>query len=317
MTAFPLSDRIDDEAARWTARLDGGAMTPADRLALHAWLDEDPAHRTAFEHYQLICDDTAESLPTLAEISPVARPAAIPRRRRPHWWSAAAGLAAAAAIVAFWIVPYFRDTQTVATVAAQRSTLSLPDGSRTDLNAQTAIYTDFRHGRRFVRLEKGEAWFSVAKDKVHPFAVETPGGTVRVTGTQFNVRLAAGGHPEVTLLEGSVAFENAAARLQLSPGEQISPDGEVRRLSAAEIDNVTAWREGRIVLNGLTLGEAAARFAAYHGKTISVAPELAAVQMGGSYALDDLPGFFDALSDERFALRVVRRDTDNFSIVRR
>ena len=311
------TEHIDEQAARWTSRLDGGAMTPADRLALHAWLDEDPAHRIAFEHYQMICDDAAESLPTLAEVSPVARPDPVVRRTLPRWFPAVAGIAAAVALAALWVVPYFRDIQTVATVAAQRSTLSLPDGSRTDLNAQTTLFTDFRHGRRYVRLEKGEAWFSVAKDKEHPFAVETPGGTVLVTGTQFNVRLAPGGHPEVTLLEGTVAFENAAARLQLVPGQQISAAGELRQLSATELDNVTAWREGRIVLTGLTLGEAAARFAAFHGKTITVAPELAVLQMGGSYSLDDLPGFFDALSDERFALRVVRRDTDNFGIVRR
>ena len=317
MNTSSLSDRIDEQAARWTSRLDGGAITPADRLALHAWLDEDPAHRAAFEHYQMICDDTAESLPTLAEVSPVARPDAAPRRRLSRWIPAAAGLAAALAVSTVWIVPYFRDIRTVATVAAQRSTLSLPDGSRTELNAQTTIHTDFRHGRRKIRLEKGEAYFSVAKDAAHPFAVETPGGTVRVTGTEFNVRLSAEGHPEVTLLEGSVAFENAAARMQLVPNQQISSDGELRRLSQGEIENVTAWRDGRIVLNGLTLADAAGRFAAFHGKTITVAPDLASLQMGGSYSLEDLPGFFDALSDDRFALRVVRRDTENFAIVRK
>jgi transmembrane sensor len=311
-----LSERIDEQAARWTARLDGGKMTPADRLALHAWLDEDAAHRTAFEHYQLICDDTAESLPALAQVSAVASPDATPSRSWPRWIPAAAGLAAALVVAALWLVPYFRDTQTVATVAAQRSTLSLPDGSRLDLNAQTTLHTDFRHGERRVRLEKGEAYFSVAKDAAHPFLVETPGGTVRVTGTEFNVRLAAG-RPEVTLLEGSVGFENAAARVKLVPGDQLSADGDLHHLADAELGNVTAWRQGRIVLNGLTLAEAAARFAEFHGKVITVAPELAVMRMGGSYSLDDLPGFFDALSDERLALHVIRRDTDNYAIVRK
>jgi transmembrane sensor len=316
MNPSALSDPIDEMAARWTARLDGGELTTADRLALHAWLDENPAHRAAFERYQLICDDTAESLPVLAQVSTVARPDPVPRRL-PRWIPAAAGLAAALAVAAFWTVPYFRDTRTVATVVAQRSTLSLPDGSRTDLNAQTSLYTDFRRDRRLVRLEKGEAWFSVAKDEAHPFVVETPGGTVRVTGTQFNVRLAANGRPEVTLLEGAVAFENAAARMRLTPGQQISADGDLRQLAADELDNVTAWREGRIVLNGLTLAEAVERFAIFHGKTITVVPEIASLRLGGSHSLDDLPGFFEALSDERFALRVLRRDTDNFAIVRR
>jgi transmembrane sensor len=317
MNAPSLSDRIDEEAARWTSRLDGGELTSTDRLALHAWLDEDPAHRAAFEHYQLICDDTAESLPVLAQVSPVARPDSAGVPRFPRWLVPVAGLAAAVAVAFLWVVPYFRDTQQVATVAAQRSTLSLPDGSRAEMNAQTVLHTDFRRGRRHVRLDRGEAWFSVAKDAEHPFTVETPGGTVRVLGTQFNVRLAATGRPEVTLIEGGIAYENAVARVQLTAGQQISADGELRRLSPDELDNVTAWRDGRIVLNGLTLAEAAARFGAFHGKTIAVGPDVARLEMGGSYSLDDLAGFFDALSDDRLSLKVIRRDADNYGIVRR
>lgn len=311
------TEHIDEAAARWTARLDGGSLTSADRLALHAWLDEDPAHREAFEHYQLICDDTAESLPVVAEVSPVARPdMPVRRRQNLRWISLVAGIAAVLAVTAFWAVPYYRDTQTVATVIAQRSTLTLPDGSRTDLNAQTVLHTDFRRGRRFVRIEKGEAYFSVAKDQAHPFLVETPGGTVRVTGTEFNVRLA-GNRPEVTLLEGSVGFENAAALVKLVPGDQLSSDGELRRLSASEMETVTAWRQGRIVLNGLTLREAAARFAAYHGKNIMVAPEISELQLGGSCSIDDLPGFFDSLTADTLALRVQRPQEGHFAIVRR
>lgn len=310
-------ERIDEQAARWTSRLDGGDLSTADRLALHAWLDEDPAHRAAFEHYQLICDDTAEAIPALARVSSVARPDPAPSRRWPRWIPAAAGLAAALAIAAVWIVPYVRDTQKVATIAAQRSTLSLPDGSRTDLNAQTALFTDFRHGRRFVRLEKGEAFFSVAKDAAHPFFVETPGGTVRVTGTQFNVRLASDGRPEVTLIEGAVEIQNALARLTLAPSQQLSTAGELRTLAPRDLDRITAWREGRIVLNGLTLAEAAGQFAAYHGQRIDVAPELASRQMGGRYALDDLPGFLESLSTDTLALRVIRYDEHHVAIVSR
>lgn len=312
-----LSESIDEQAARWTSRLDGGSMNAADRLELHAWLDESPAHREAFEHYQMICDDTAESLPALAQVSAAAQPAPAPRAKMPRWLPLTVGFAAAVALAALWVVPYFRDTRTVATVAAQRSLLSLPDGSHADLNAQTALYTDFRHDRRFVRLEKGEAFFSIAKDAAHPFVVETPDGTVRVTGTAFNVRLVAGAVPEVTLIEGSVTFEKSSLRVQLTPNQQLSADGELRQLSAGELATVVAWREGRIVLNQLTLAEAAARFAAFHGKKISVVPELAEVRVGGSYALDNLQGFFDALSDETLALRVVRRSNDDFVITRR
>jgi transmembrane sensor len=317
MTNRLSTEHIDEQAARWTSRLDGGELSSVDRLALHAWLDEDPAHRAAFEHYQLICDDTAEAIPALARVSPVAQPDPAPARRWPRWIPAAAGLAAALAIAAAWVVPYVRDTQKVTTIAAQRSTLSLPDGSRTELNARTALFTDFRRGRRFVRLEKGEAFFSVAKDPAHPFFVETPGGTVRVTGTQFNVRLARDGRPEVTLLEGAVEIQNTLAHVMLAPGQQLSATGELRTLAPRDLERATAWREGQIVLNGLTLAEAAAQFAAFHDTRIDVAPELAPRQMGGRYALDDLPGFLESLATDPLALRIIRYDEHHVAIVSR
>ena len=59
---------------------------------------------------------------------------------------------------------------------------------------------------------------------------------------------------------------------------------------------MTAWREGRLALDGLTLSEAVARFSSYHGTTITVASEIAhSLRMGGSCSLDDLPGFLDFL----------------------
>ena len=174
MTKPLLSDTIDEQAARWTSRLDGGELSAADRLALHAWLDEHPAHRAAFEYYQMICDDTAEAIPSLAQVSAVARPDPVAPRRWRGWMAAAAGIAAVLTFSVGWLVPYFRDTQTVTTVAAQRSTLSLQDGTRAELNAQTELFTDFRGGRRLVRLAKGEAFFSVARVFAQSSASQTP-----------------------------------------------------------------------------------------------------------------------------------------------
>lgn len=201
--------------------------------------------------------------------------------------------------VGIWAVPYFRDTSTVATPAASRQSLALSDGSQAELNAQTELKTDFRYGRRQISLTQGEAFFSVAKDPAHPFLVTTPAGTVRVTGTKFNVRLGTDGFAEVTLLEGAVQVEReGVTSVALAPNEQVafgSHPSAVRTLSATEIETITAWRQGRLVLDGLTLGEACARISAYHGKKISVEPEVANLRPGGSCPLDDLPGFLEVL----------------------
>jgi transmembrane sensor len=251
------------------------------------------------------------------------------QRRRRRRLRTAGAIAAAVAIAAFasWAVPFARHTQTIATAPAQRTAVALADGSVAELNARTGLRTDFRYGRRTVRLDRGEAFFSVAKDAAHPFLVETPAGTIRVTGTQFNVRLTPNGKAEVTLVEGSVTVlpsgnlstlsSQPSTPSHLLPGQRFdfaSPG--IRTLSTAELENSVAWRTGRLALDGLTLGEAAARVAEFHGKTIAVAPDVAARRVGGSCPLADLPGFLEFVK-EAFGVRVLQDRANECRIVAR
>lgn len=224
------------------------------------------------------------------------------------------------ALAAFWGVPYFRSTSSVMTAAAHRRSLDLADGSHADLNARTRVRTDFRYGRRVVYLDQGEAFFSVAKDAKHPFLVETSAGTVRVTGTQFNVRVAADQRAEVTLLEGAVLVRRPDFEaIKLSPGQQLSLNAgkpEVHTLVAADLENVMAWRQGRLGLDGLSLAEAIGRLATYHGKVIAVAPDVAGLRPGGSVSLDNLAGALDALEDT-LPIRVVPGADGSCRLIRR
>lgn len=211
--------------------------------------------------------------------------------------------------IAFWLVPTLRFTDKVTTESAHRQAVVLTDGSRAELNARTLVETDFRYGRRIVRLERGEAFFSVAKDAAHPFRVETPAGIVEVTGTQFNVRLS-GPKLEVTLLEGGVKVGQLA---NLVPGQQFDTSRGITALTPAELERATAWRTGQIVLDGLTLAEAAARLSDFHGVELSVAPAVAKLKPGGTFPLDDLPGFLEAL-ETALPVQVTSRGEGTYSI---
>src|SRR5882757_7444834 len=74
------------------------------------------------------------------------------RRQRRRRIAAASATAAICLILSLSLIPYLRDTATVATLAAHRRTLALSDGSRAELSARTSVQTDFRYGRRIVQL---------------------------------------------------------------------------------------------------------------------------------------------------------------------
>lgn len=242
------------------------------------------------------------------KVSAVLRNMEAKLRRRRQRRLRAGGAAAVLLVALFWGVPYFRSTETISTPSAQRSSVALADGSTAELNARTDLRTDFRYGRRTVELFEGEAFFSVAKDPAHPFLVRTPTGTIRVTGTRFNVRLASD-RTIVTLVEGAVAYEAGGAAIALAPGEQLDSRAErPLALTAAQLESELAWRTGNLSLNGLTLAEVAARFASYHGKVIDVAPSVGALRLGGSCPLDDLPGFFEFIRESAGVEVITRRE---------
>lgn len=239
------------------------------------------------------------------------------QRRRRRAVASATTLVALLILTVLWGVPYARYTDTIVTRPASRQVVALQDGSRAELNAQTELFTDFRGEKRTVRMEKGEAFFVVSKDAAHPFSVQTPGGLIVVTGTEFNVRLTDVG-AEVTLLEGSVRFEPTNGTSQhLEPRDQINPRaGAPRTLNDAELENVLAWRHGRAVFNGAPLAEAVERFASYHGKRITVAPQVKDLKVGGSYLLDNLPGFLDAL-EEMLPVKILSNGEGTYAVFMR
>jgi transmembrane sensor len=81
----------------------------------------------------------------------------------------------------------------------------------------------------------------------------------------------------------------------LGAGDQLSRQSDgvsVRALSAGDLDDALAWRQGQIVCVGMPLSEALGRFAHYHGIKIAVTPGAATLPIGGRFGLDDVDSFY-------------------------
>ncbi len=327
-TNWPHDPAADEAAALWAARLDGSELTLEDRRELENWLGASSTHRSRLSFYCQFSADLEQQLPLLEGIKDEAAEARkapetaspYPWLHRPRW--AGVALAAAAAIaLAFWLARPPEQTRNLATATAvaQRRSLTLADGSQIELNAQTSLQVEFDARERHVRLATGEAFFSVSKNPSRPFVVESPAGSVRVTGTQFNVRADGSSLLEVTVVEGSVQARPAgrdAAPIALTPGEQLRSDSRgisVHTLSAHEVDDTTAWRQGQVVFKDTPLREALERFARYHGRGLTVTADAANLRIGGRFRLDDLDGFLAAL-EEVLPVRVTRDLSGNAQV---
>jgi transmembrane sensor len=152
----------------------------------------------------------------------------------------------------------------LSTAMGETYQVKLPDGSRVWLNAASSLkYPVSFSSLKDRRVElHGEAYFEVAKDKLHPFLVETDGQEVTVLGTHFNIKAYRQDKDIVTTLaEGSVRVGYQASawsdhgkiiykdEVILSPGQQSLLKGETISVSKAVLEESLAWKDGNFVFN--------------------------------------------------------------------
>ncbi|MVZ65320.1 DUF4974 domain-containing protein [Sphingobacterium sp. DK4209] len=135
------------------------------------------------------------------------------------------------------------------------SQIELSDGTRVWLNSGSSIrFSPFFAGnQRDVKLD-GEAYFEVSKNPKKPFIVHSSLSKVKVLGTAFNVSSYASTIHKITLLHGSIALETKAKSMILKPETQaeVNANGSFA-VSAANMDEVMAWKNGDFVFNEIDL----------------------------------------------------------------
>ena len=145
---------------------------------------------------------------------------------------------------------------------------TLSDGTRVWLNSESEITfpVSFVGGSREV-VVKGEAYFEVKSDKVHPFIVHAKEVDIEVVGTKFNVAAYEDSHRVVTTLaEGRVNVEMSGQVVGLSPDEQVSVDlksGKMAKNSVSASTNIS-WIQGIFEYENMTLEEITAQLSRWY-----------------------------------------------------
>ena len=135
----------------------------------------------------------------------------------------------------------------------------LSDGTKVDLNAGT----HFKYPAVFSKKNRkvimnGEAFFNVAKDKSHPFIIETPRFNVKVTGTAFNLNTYSEDEiNSLTLHTGEVTILNNGHEFKVHPGEKYAMNTRTgkSRIEKADLNESGLWANGVVVIENANLEE--------------------------------------------------------------
>jgi transmembrane sensor len=287
---------LSGEAIDWLVALDCGT---ADEQAFSAWRNADPRHaaafaqvaatwrRTADPRLSVLLDQPADANPPVYEL-PVP-PRALSRR-------AVAGgaiatmlsLASAGAILA-WPRRAFAET-----AVGECQTIPLPDGSHAMLNTDTRVAWHFGETREFW-VERGEAALLVRRGE-KPFQLRSDPIDARLSEGKFSLRLDPTGG-QLLVLAGSAAAVQGA----IHGGSSLTVSDGSARIAALSPDAIaadTAWQNGKIVFNGMTLDRAVAEFNRYlPDKIVLQQGDLATTRLGGEFLIDDPDTFLLGLQE--------------------
>ncbi len=284
-------DARREDAAAWVVRLEAADLGDAEALAFDAWLLDSPENALAFDDALSVSQAYAAAGPAVATQLSARRVTARPDRRAVM----GLGAAAAAAVAAVVVAPQLSGpaTNTYETAKGERRTLRLDDGSTVELNGGTRLTVRFARDGRHVTLAQGQAVFDVAHDARRPFLVAAGDRTVRVVGTQFDVRRLAG-KLSVTVARGAVEVRPseglAGKAYRLHPGQRLDyiEGGDQSRVASAEPEEVLGWRTGRLVYRQQPLREVVEDLNQQFSTPIRIDDaELAATPISGVLVLDD------------------------------
>lgn len=179
------------------------------------------------------------------------------------------------AVLAIWHLTHEPIPETFIIVAerGQKSTITLPDGSRVWLNSASSIsYTsDYNTKERNVLLQ-GEAYFDVAENPEIPFIVHASGLSVEALGTRFNVRAYVEDECIVTtLVEGQVKMTSGDVSEVLFPEQESSFDkrtGQMTKSRVKDVAHMIPWIRNEIYFAGDSLSEIAALLERMYNVTV-------------------------------------------------
>ncbi len=325
------AESIEATAAAWLAARDDG-LTAEQAVAFAGWRAADPRCEAAASRLEV----TWAALQQLRGFRPEAKRhpdrdllrGSAPRRGRRIAFPLAtiAAIAASLMVTVVWWMGRgtSASTETYATTTDGYERVTLRDGSVMELNGGTAVQVRYTAPERRVRLLRGEAHFTVAKNPARPFSVEAGSVAVRAVGTAFNVRLGAA-DVEVLVTQGKVSVSEVervgsspmpepermrANRSPLVPvllqaNERTSipvlrptavpvapPLLVVERINPEVVREALAWQGPRLVFLDTPLAEAIGQFnRRNHLQLELVDEELAILPIGGSFRAENVDAF--------------------------
>ena len=300
-----VSVSAEELALDWFVKLQSGNFNEQEQAELSKWVASSDTHRAAFEAVagvwrnagetdQLVMSDVAQhATDTVTSISGWRQKLSASRLLSLGKNPLTGAVAACLLITMSWIFSDYQLTPEPTSYSSNYSgnkEVQLEDGSVILLSGNSTVSVSMNEDLREVQLLSGAAFFDIASEPQRPFYVTASDVRVRVTGTAFEVRMAAK-DVRVSLQEGSLKV-SALQHMDhaLVPGQQISYRDGQYFTGISDYDPAIAmqWLQGRLNYANAPLAEVVQDVNRYREKPFVLAsPDIASLQVTAAFTITD------------------------------
>lgn len=284
MNEAPLQQSVVREAARWFIRLHEAGPDAAQRQQFEQWRSQHPDHERAWQLAQRVSQQW-QGIPEGVGVRTLDRADRLSRR---------AGLkalmllmtAGPVALVVWRQGAWSADQRTL--VGEQRQ-IDLPDGTRLNLNTDSAIDITFDAHQRLIRLRSGEVLVTTGRDSLNrPLRVQTGQGNVYPIGTRFSVRLEDD-DSLVCVYGGAVDIcpNGRAGATRVSAGNQARFDSQAVMPVQTLVPGSDGWSMGVLRVERMPLSAFARELNRYRPGWVRCDPQVADLLISGAFQLSD------------------------------
>ena len=159
----------------------------------------------------------------------------------------------------------------------KRSILYLSDGTEVILNSGSQIVypVPFSEGKREVYI-KGEAYLKVAHNAHSPFIVQTEQISVKVLGTEFNVKAYDDENSSsVVLVNGKVEAQTDTESVVMAENEKLTFKKAVGSIDkkVVDVNEFVSWKDGWMYCRNESIAQIATKLSRYYNLNITFQDE--------------------------------------------
>lgn len=229
----------------------------------------------------------------------------------------------------------------ISTRYGSKSNMLLPDGTKVYLNSGSKLTYSKNYGTEIREVNlTGEAYFDVVKNPTKPFIIHSSNITIRVLGTEFNVRCYPDEkNTETSLVRGSleVTVNEGQQKIILKPNEKVTVSNnnmimkesentgkdktvtairntvELSHLSILDLDSSiieTSWVNNRLVFRSETFEQVADKMERWFGVSIEFSNEkLKSLRFTGVFEKETIDQALKALQLTTFFSYKIGKDS--------